>query len=276
MGAERIAEIRKSWQVSHVNIQASIDMWDSMAPTFAAHADARFEDNSFLQLLMSEGMVTPSAVALDVGCGTGKYAFALAPLVAEVTGVDLSGAMVDLARKRKQDAGASNVAFFQANWHELDLVARGWKRRFDLVLAHMTPAVQSAATFEKLEEASKGWCVYTRAIKRTDSVSDRIKEMLGIGGGTESADGEVLAAFELLWLQGRLPRIHYEPRRWQSRRDLPSSLDVYLNRMRSYRFLTDAEEAQVTDYVKSLVQGGVVVEDIDSTIVTLYWHVDNQ
>lgn len=48
---------------------------------------------------------------LEFGCGTGKHALALSRLGFEVTGVDLSADMVDLARERAASADAAGLAF---------------------------------------------------------------------------------------------------------------------------------------------------------------------
>lgn len=271
-----IEKIRDSWRISHVNIQASVDMWDSMAKRFGRHKPATFEDNRFLQLLKSQDMLGENVRALDVGCGTGKYAFAISPEVAEVEAIDLSENMLDLARAKQDGGQGENIVFSQVNWHELDLDEVGWRNQFDLVFAHMTPAVQSAATFEKLGEASRKWCVYTRAVRRTDSVSDEIKKMLGMQGGTESAEDEMLDAFNLLWLQGYYPMLSYEKRQWESKQTLEEALGTYMNRMSSYRTLTADEEAMVTDYLESLLDDGQIHEEVDSTIATIYWNVQDK
>ena len=48
---------------------------------------------------------------LDVGCGNGALALAVAPRVGEVVGLDISGPMLDCARRRAVDAGLANVTF---------------------------------------------------------------------------------------------------------------------------------------------------------------------
>jgi|RhiMetdeSRZDD1v2_1073273.scaffolds.fasta_scaffold443913_2 ubiquinone/menaquinone biosynthesis C-methylase UbiE len=48
---------------------------------------------------------------LDAGCGTGHTALALAPLVAEVVGVDLTEAMLEQGRRLAAERGLTNVTF---------------------------------------------------------------------------------------------------------------------------------------------------------------------
>ncbi|HEY7729525.1 MAG TPA: methyltransferase domain-containing protein [Gaiellaceae bacterium] len=62
--------------------------------------------------------------ALDAGCGAGALAFALAPLVREVVGVDLSAGLLEAARER----APANCSFVEADvtalpfdWGEFDL-----------------------------------------------------------------------------------------------------------------------------------------------------------
>jgi ubiquinone/menaquinone biosynthesis C-methylase UbiE len=54
-------------------------------------------------------------VVLDVACGPGIVACALAPHVAHVTGVDLTPAMIEQARARQEKSGLTNLAWQVGN-----------------------------------------------------------------------------------------------------------------------------------------------------------------
>jgi SAM-dependent methyltransferase len=69
------------------------------------------------------------ARVLDLGCGFGRVALALAPHAAQVTGVDVSAAMVEQARERA--AGAANLDFQRVDGRTLPFAPAS----FDLVLA---------------------------------------------------------------------------------------------------------------------------------------------
>jgi SAM-dependent methyltransferase len=74
------------------------------------------------------GPFSGNEVALDAGCGTGSLAFALAPLVAEVVGVDTRDDYLEAAR----DAAPANVRFQVADVMSLPF---GYAE-FDLVCCH--------------------------------------------------------------------------------------------------------------------------------------------
>jgi ubiquinone/menaquinone biosynthesis C-methylase UbiE len=53
-------------------------------------------------------------IVLDYGCATGKYAFAIAPQVKEVLGIDISSEMIIAAKRNAMESSVENVRFMQA------------------------------------------------------------------------------------------------------------------------------------------------------------------
>jgi ubiquinone/menaquinone biosynthesis C-methylase UbiE len=91
----------------------------------------RRQAEAYAALVNTSGLNTPGAPArdpliealgpsptdrvLDVGCGSGQFAVAIAPLVAQVTGVDLTPEMLDEARAQQARAGVANIDWRQAD-----------------------------------------------------------------------------------------------------------------------------------------------------------------
>jgi SAM-dependent methyltransferase len=81
-------------------------------------------------LMRELGVAAPGRDLLDLGCGTGRFAAAVAPVVASVTGVDASAEMVRVARERC--AGLPNVRLLQTDGRDL---AAFEGESFDAVIA---------------------------------------------------------------------------------------------------------------------------------------------
>jgi demethylmenaquinone methyltransferase/2-methoxy-6-polyprenyl-1,4-benzoquinol methylase len=73
--------------------------------------------------------VTPKANALDLCCGTGDISFALAQRGAQVTGLDFSAQMLEVAATRQTKASVPNLKFLQGDAMQLPFADRS----FDIV-----------------------------------------------------------------------------------------------------------------------------------------------
>ncbi|MBD2123257.1 class I SAM-dependent methyltransferase [Trichocoleus sp. FACHB-262] len=118
--------------------------FDRTAPAYSTAS--LFMRGQDLQWLVEAAHPSPDWQVLDVGCGAGHTAFALAPFVQRVIGVDLSAGMLAEAARNLSDRGLSNVRFQSAIATALPFV----DQQFDLVtcrfVAHHFPALEPALT----------------------------------------------------------------------------------------------------------------------------------
>jgi hypothetical protein len=98
------------------------------------------------------GLLGPGARVLEIGCGIGRFVEALAPRVAEVSGLDISDGMVERARERC--GGLGNVTLEVSSGRDLGGVG---DRAVDLVLAaDVFPyLVQAGLAGRHVEEAAR-------------------------------------------------------------------------------------------------------------------------
>lgn len=265
-------QIKQSWVAPHRDPAASRTWWDEHA-TYDHYKELPHRDNNaFLQLLYSEGMVQPSYDILDVGCGSGVYSLALAPDVHSVTGVDLSPVMISNARKLEKETGTTNASFQEVDWHELTLADADWEGSFDLVFAHLTPAVMDASHLEKLDQASRHYCAIARPARRTDELWETVDRLAGRRPMISKADNGVRLTFAMLWEMGYFPKLHYELQTWPHDESLERTLTFQLKRLQVDRELSSSEEAAVTDYLKSLVGPDGLIHSASHTwVTTVYW-----
>ena len=76
------------------------------------------------------GLLGSERDLLDIGCGIGRFEAALAPEVRTIVGIDIAGAMIEMARRRC--AGLSNVRLLQSSGRDLSPFEDA---RFDLVFS---------------------------------------------------------------------------------------------------------------------------------------------
>lgn len=110
-------------RAASVSPEAGVALYSLGRPDLLAEAT-----NELVALLEARGLLSPEARALDMGCGIGRVAGAVAPHAAHVTGADVSPVMLDEARRR---VVAPNVTFIQGDGRGLPLPDAA----FDLVLA---------------------------------------------------------------------------------------------------------------------------------------------
>jgi len=79
---------------------------------------------------------------LDVGCGTGIFSLELARLGVAVTGIDISEAMMDVARRKTEDAGA-NIEFIKADAMQLPFTANSFDKIVSVSALEFTPDLKA-------------------------------------------------------------------------------------------------------------------------------------
>ena len=94
--------------------------YEAYAPTYDAIGQGQFSARMAawaLAWLAERGIEQPARV-LDLACGTGEAALVFAAAGCEITGVDQSAAMLDIARGKARDAGL-RVEFIRGDMREL-------------------------------------------------------------------------------------------------------------------------------------------------------------
>jgi SAM-dependent methyltransferase len=96
----------------------------------ALYADKDYGAECDLLEEIFRGAGRPIRSVLDLGCGTGRHSVELARRGYEVTGVDLSEAMLERARRRAVDRAAGRTAFVRGDIQTVQL-----GMRFDAVVS---------------------------------------------------------------------------------------------------------------------------------------------
>jgi ubiquinone/menaquinone biosynthesis C-methylase UbiE len=114
----------------------SEDVRKAFAPVAANYVTSSYHaDRERLDEAVELAQPGPTDRVLDVATGTGNTAFALAPYVAEVTGLDLTPEMLDQARRLAAERAVANVAWVLGDAEELPFEDAS----FDLWISRAAP-----------------------------------------------------------------------------------------------------------------------------------------
>ncbi len=266
-----VEDIRKNWVVPNKNINSEMNMWNSQAEDPIYNIIPSFRDNKFLQLLEQEHMLDPAYDVLDVGCGVGVYAMALSKRVNSATGLDFSPNMINHGKAKLQNEKITNVTLSCMDWSTVDLAKEGFKKRFDLVFAHTTPAICDAATFEKMNDASKRFCVLSNPNKMIEPVLQQVHKIAGLNDDKGNCGDNRIYAIDILFHMDYLPKLVYEHQLWSMNQSYEDACSYYVGRTMMAKKLASDEIERIKQYLASITKEGRVVDQINTTITTIYW-----
>lgn len=269
-----IEEIRLKWKTKEQNKEMNISLWDEKADYFGNYIIPTDKDDKFIKLLQDKKLIDKDFEVLDIGCGGGKYTLALSSKCKNIYGIDLSPKMIDYAIINKDKLHIDNAYFICDDWHDIDVQNSNLYKKFDLVFASMTPAIQSASTFEKMNKVSKKYCVLRCNIKRRDFIYDKIIKRLGIYQEKENLN--FLYAFNMVYLQGYNPKIYYEDKNWSYEESLEKAQKTYIKKIKTMKIINNSEENKIKKFLQDISSNGYIKENINSTIATLIWCVDKE
>ena len=81
------------------------------------------------------GLANKNKIALDAGCGDGKFAFQIAKYFLSITGIDVSKELLKIARKKQNILQVNNIIFKLQNASKTSF----FKESFDLIFSRRGP-----------------------------------------------------------------------------------------------------------------------------------------
>ncbi|ACF12912.1 Methyltransferase type 11 [Chloroherpeton thalassium ATCC 35110] len=231
-------------------------------------------DETMLRGFLEKGVLNEGIRILDVGCGPGTYAIPFAKLGAEVVAIDVSSAMIERLRKETPPELAGKISSIVADWHDIDLRARGLMHAFDFVFARMTPATTEPEQFEKLNLASKKW-VYSAswAGARHDTPMDELWREL-TGARRERSNSHFFYAMNFLMSSGFFPEVQFHQIQWEKNEPIEQAFAFY-----SAFFANaitpkpDDLDEQIRAFLKSIEENGEIRGLKKGAIVEMLWDV---
>ena len=241
------------------------ESWDRRA--FAFDRPACDRADPFYRIVMENAKPDRDFTdILDIGCGTGTYSLCFADTVRSVKGLDVSGEMIALARRNAEAMNVANAEFSVSDWETADVSGIG---RFNLTIAHMTPAVHDGATLGKMLAVSSGWCFLAGYVSRENRTWDEIYRIYGRPSRNEYE--KLTDTVETLWDLGKIPHLA-QFRRRSYRKWTPEYAETfYIEAVRGFMGPDAEKEDELRGWVRGQSRGGFFEETSDPVIGVVYW-----
>lgn len=269
----KLEEIKERWKREAFDNSALQEkIWDGVSKGYYKMAIPEFETDPFLKLINQEFQLSSQMTSLDIGCGAGRYTFAMANKIRHSVGIDLSKKMIEYAKQLTKDLMYQNTKFYYEDWQHVDIDQIGFRHAFDIVFAHMTPAIGDFSSFEKMIACSRKYCIIEKHTRRTDLVLDEVFSAIGLEKSSK-ADEALIYMFDMLWQMGYSPKIQYRKQTHQSLKTKEDMIAWCIDRAKLRKILTNEEEEKIIEVVQKHTQQDVVEETMSSTIASIYWEV---
>lgn len=222
---------------------------------------------SFLQM---QGALGKDVTALDIGSGALRLTNILAPFLRSVTALDCMELRLQQGLELATSHGITNVSTVCADFstYEMDQI-------YDLVIASLTPAIQSVSGLKKMMKLSSHHCFASLFVETRNPVREEIQERYFTGGlSRDWYRNRAFALLELLWGWGFLPRVGYYR---EDTSELISFTDEAVRRMTQEICLsaevTSEQCALVKKGLGEQLMAGVKVNAKQNTYLFVFWDV---
>ena len=248
--------------------------WDNMAGRYSRNLPAGREKdrlNMVFELIENTGLDLSGAEVLDIGAGTGALSIPLARRGAKVTAVDFSAEMLKKLESRAAQEKVSIARTVLRSWDEIDLDAEGFRERFDLVIASMTPAVRCPSTFNLMLEASKGVCYYSGWMNRKwDPAFYELYRLLFNEKFRESPHGFYLP-FMFLYLNGYRPTVRIRQDIWRSEETIDEMVDTVSGFFSLSKDIDEDMKSRMREYFLERAKDGKYISETIATTGMMVW-----
>ncbi|NLN87707.1 MAG: methyltransferase domain-containing protein [Syntrophomonadaceae bacterium] len=260
------------------------ELWDARSAKWATRdaedQKARQQNEARYQytddFLRNHNLYDSNSEILDIGCGLGMFTVRFAQKGKRVTGLDISGKMLEYARQNVELNGLENVDFIDMPWQDIDLRQSGLEKAFDLVFASLCPGISSDGGLMKMSQASRDWCFTCHFARRFSSLkNDVYLNILGRPYDSEWGKNSIGKSIDELLKAGYYPNLSYYDSNvvveWPLDEDTAMHFAGHLGPLKEEREYIDRYTGQVFDYLKTVAVNGLIRDDTEAKIAFLYW-----
>lgn len=256
--------------------ERSIRTWNKRAYRFARNTDNennKSRRKAVFKFLKDCNIDLKGATILDIGAGPGNYALPMARQAKQVVVLDPAVSMLKIIQERAEREGLDNIDYCSDPWEEIDLDHLGWRRKFDLVFASVSPGVRDVPTLMRMMEACRGYCYISKfAGQRRNNIQDKIWQKL-FEQPRINDSAELYLPWNLLYAMGYFPDSKFIPSSWFNEEPIEQVRQRMINWFANFEGLPDNYQDIIRQVLNNEAVNGVVREEVDTTFGLMVWKV---
>ncbi len=255
--------------------RAGAGWWSVRASSFARRTGGsrgRRRQEKLMAMLEKAGLLGGRHEALDIGCGPGNVALPLARRMKRVVALDPSEDMLAILERRAARAGIKNIETVHMRWEDVDLDRLGWRGRFRVAIASMSPGIRDVATLQKMQAASCRGCYLSGFTRRFDRAQDELWRLF-FHEPMPDLPADVFCIFHLLHAWGCCPSLELSSEKTRQRCSMQAALEEMNLLMMPYVEQSEKTRSIIENYVRSASPQGVFTRERSFVEARMIWPV---
>ncbi len=281
---DNINNLTECWKKAAANGLAVLDegrmaeFWNKRSGNYANNIgkdERRKKSADILEFLEESGFKPEGSRVLDIGCGPGTLSLPLARLGAEVTALDISSGMLD----RLKDAVKKEslpVDIIECSWWTADIDELGFRNKFDLVIASMTPGIRDVDNFDMMMACSKNLCYYSNFLRRVEDKAYRDIRSSILGESSGNNMNGIIFPFMYLYLSDYKPSLRINHSEWKEELNWKEAAEQAIGFIGRGRDFDDNTKEKIIDYYQNASPDGIYSSESDVYTGMMVWEVNGR
>ncbi|MDO5716323.1 MAG: class I SAM-dependent methyltransferase [Tissierellia bacterium] len=246
------------------NTEQNINFWNALSHRMRSK-DTNMDSNHLLEDVAKLAPYHKDMRILDIGCGAGRYAIHLSPLVREVVAQDIAPKMIEAAKEDSK--GLENIHFMVGDFMDPKFSPENLGT-FDVAIAPMTPAISDIPSLERMIALGRV-CGLSKHTRRKYPHMEYLCDHFGAIHKESSASFKLI--FDHLWSLGIKPFLTHHREIWEREYDPETLTEETFLRLKQEVDLVDEDKAFIRSYYEDQAEDGKVMDWSDVTISVLTW-----
>ncbi|MDI9395815.1 MAG: methyltransferase domain-containing protein [Euryarchaeota archaeon] len=254
------------------------EFWNKRSENYSKNIERdqrKKRTDEILEFLEEAGFSPEGSRVLDIGCGPGTLSLPLARLGAEVTALDISSGMLNkLKDSVKKESLPVDVV--ECSWWTADIDELGFRNKFDLVIASMTPGIRDVENFDMMMACSKNLCYYSNFLRREEDKAYRDIRNSILGEKYENNISGIIYPFMYLYLSGYRPSLRINHSVWKEEINWKEAADQAIDFIGRGRDFDEETKEKIMDYYQNASQDGIYRSESDVYTGMMVWEVNGR